>query len=496
MKQLIKNLEPAVFFPAALFILLFLALGVWRAEQTKEVFEQLNYIITHYLGWFLIFTVSGFLFFSFYLLFSRFGQLRLGPDDSKPQFHFLTWLSMLFSAGMGIGLLFYGVAEPLIHYAHPPYGSPQSLEAARNALNISYFHWGLHAWSTYIVVGLSMAYFGFRKGLPLSLRSAFYPLIGERIYGWIGHSIDVFAIFGTLFGVSTSLGLGVMQVNAGLSRLLDLPQTPQFQMLLIALITLAATASVVSGLDKGIRRLSEFNMVIASILILFVFICGPTLFILNALVQNVGFFLQNFFRTMFWTEAFTESGWQSNWTVFYWAWWISWAPFVGLFIARISRGRTIREFVAGVLFVPSLMTYLWMTIFGGSAVYLAHKGDQALINSVDENIAFALFDFLGRLPFSDVISALAIVVIISFFITSSDSGSFIIDIIASGGKPNPPVAQRVFWALLEGAVAGVLLLTGGLLALQTAAIATALPFSLVLIGMVFSLLKALRSEPR
>lgn len=495
MKKLFSNVEPAVFFPAVLVILLFLALGIWKAEHTALILEQLNAFLTKNLGWYLILTVSSFLFFCIYLLFSRFGRLRLGPEGSVAEYNFISWLSMLFSAGMGIGLLFYGVAEPLIHYAHPPSGTPLSIESARQAMNISYFHWGLHAWSTYIIVGLSIAYFGFRKGLPLSLRSAFYPLLGDRIYGPFGHAIDVLAIFGTLFGVATSLGLGVIQVNAGLTRLLDLPQGPQFQLVLIALITAGATLSVVTGLDRGIRRLSEINIVVAVLLLLFVFLGGPTLFILNALVQNVGFFLQNFFQTMFWTEAFTESGWQSSWTVFYWAWWISWAPFVGLFIARISRGRTLKEFIAGALFVPSAMTYVWFTVFGGSAVYFAHRGDHELLQSTDQQMAFALFDFLNRLPLSDIASTLAIIVIVSFFITSSDSGSFVIDMIASGGKPNPPVFQRIFWALLEGAVAGVLLLTGGLMALQTAAIATALPFSLVLIAMMISLAKALRSEP-
>ena len=494
-KQFSDNLELKVFLPSAGLIFLFLGLAIWKPEPTERHLTWLNHALSEYLGWLLILAVSGFLFFTFYLLFSRYGRIRLGPDDSKPDFHFLTWLSMLFSAGMGIGLLFYGVAEPLIHFANPPYGTPESLEAARNSMSLTYFHWGLHAWSTYIIVGLSMAYFGFRKGMPLSLRSAFYPLLGQRIHGWFGHSIDILAIFGTLFGVATSLGLGAMQVNAGLTRLFDIEKSTEFAVWLIFFITLAATASVWTGLNKGIRRLSELNMGMASLLLLFVFVCGPSLFILNALVQNVGFFLQNFFRTMFWTEAFTESGWQSNWTVFYWAWWISWAPFVGLFIARISRGRTLGEFVAGVLFVPSVMTYIWMTVFGGSAVYMAFQGDQSLVLSTQENMAFALFDFFARLPLSSFMSGLSLIVILSFFVTSSDSGSFVIDMIASGGKPNPPRFHRVFWALAEGAVAGVLLLSGGLVALQTAALATAIPFTVVLIAMCASLLKALRAEP-
>ncbi len=485
------DLSPQVFFPAILVIAVFIIFGAGFTETAAAVFDTVQEGIVANFGWFYILSVAFFLGFVIFLLFSRYGGIRLGPDDSEPEYSYLSWFAMLFSAGMGIGLVFFSVAEPIFHYVDPPLMEGGTEEAAVDAMRLTFFHWGFHAWAIYIVVGLSLAYFSFRKGLPLSIRSAFHPLLGDRIYGPIGHLIDIFAIFGTLFGVATSLGLGVMQVNAGLDFLLDVGISDWIQIGLIAAITLVATVSVVAGVDKGIRRLSNFNMVMAVALALFVFVAGPSVFILNSWMENTGNYLQQLPATTFWLDAWGDGAWQGGWTLFYWGWWIAWSPFVGMFIARISRGRTIREFVGGVLLVPAAFTTFWLTTFGNTAL-AAERADAGVISDLaTEQMLFAL---LQGMPLTVITSIVAMLVIIAFFVTSSDSGSLVIDMLASGGNPDTPKAQRVFWALLEGVVASVLLLAGGLGALQTAAIATGLPFALVLTLMCFALLKALRSE--
>ena len=451
--------------------------------------------VTETFGWFLILVVAGFLMYTFWLMLGRFNHVVLGPDGCKPDYSFGSWLAMLFSAGMGIGLLFYGVAEPLLHFASPPYGQAETIQAARMAMNVTYFHWGLHAWAIYGLMGLSLAYFHFRKGLPLSLRSVFYPLLKEKIHGPWGHVIDVTAVLGTLFGVATSLGFGAKQVNSGMHDVFGLEISAEVQVGLIAIITLFATASVVMGLDAGIKRLSEFNIICATLFLIFVFLAGPTVWILNNFVQSTGHFLQNAIGTMFYTESYVETGWQASWTVFYWAWWISWSPFVGLFIARISKGRTIREFLASVLIVPSLLSFFWFSTFGGTALYFQMHGKADFIAMAQHNVPGVLFEFLKHFPLSNIIGILAIIVIVSFFVTSSDSGSFVVDMLASGGNPNPPLSQRIYWAVLEGVIAGALLLGGGLKALQTAAILTALPLAVALVFLCVSLYNWLSQEP-
>ena len=488
-KQL--ELSPWVFGPAIVVIAVFLFFGIYVPEATGEVFDAIQGGIVDNFGWFYILSVAFFLIFVLVILFGPFGKIRLGPDDSEPEYSYLSWFAMLFSAGMGIGLVFFSVAEPIFHYTGPPFAEAETVAAASDAMRITFFHWGFHAWAIYIVVGLSLAYFSFRKGLPLSIRSAFYPILGERIYGPIGHLVDVLAIFGTLFGVATSLGLGVMQVNAGMDFLMDTGISTGIQVALIAGITAVATVSVVLGLDKGIRRLSNFNISVAVGLVLFVFLVGPTVFILNSWMENTGNYLQSIVETTFWLDSWGDGAWQGDWTLFYWGWWIAWSPFVGMFIARISRGRTIREFVGGVLLVPAAFTTFWLTTFGNTALQREVVGDGGIAGLATEEMLFAL---LQGFPLSVVTSILAMIVIIAFFVTSSDSGSLVIDMLASGGNPDPPTAQRVFWAVLEGAVAAVLLLTGGLAALQTAAIATGLPFAAVLVVMCFALFKALRQE--
>ncbi|MFW6334514.1 MAG: BCCT family transporter, partial [Desulfosalsimonas sp.] len=336
-----------------------------------------------------------------------------------------------------------------------------------------------------------LAFFAFNRGLPLSIRTAFYPLFGERIYGWPGNIIDIMATVATLFGVATSLGLGVQQVNAGLSYLLGIEQSVPVQVILIAAITAVATWSVVMGLDKGIRRLSEINITLAALLALFVLFVGPTLFVLDALIENLGYYIQHLPQLSTWNETYEQTAWQEGWTIFYWSWWIAWSPFVGMFIARVSYGRTIKQFILGVLLVPTLVTFLWITIFGNSALFIEMFGGGGIAKMVQENIPVSLFALLENFPLTVVTSSLAIFVIITFFVTSSDSGSMVIDIITSGGNPNPPVLSRLFWAVTEGAVAAALLMGGGLAALQTATITTGLPFALILLGMCISLYKGL-----
>ncbi|MFW5972967.1 MAG: BCCT family transporter, partial [Bacteroidota bacterium] len=487
-RPVIGHVTP-VFYVAAALILAFVIYGALFTEHAGVVFDRIQTGIADGMGWFYILTVASFLFFIVYLFFSRFRDVRLGPDNAEPEYSYPSWFAMLFSAGMGIGLLFYSVAEPILHFADPPVVEDGTFLAARRAMTITFFHWGFHAWAVYIVVGLSLAYFSFRHGLPLTIRSTLYPLIGDRIYGNIGNAIDTFAVLGTMFGVATSLGLGVMQVNAGLNYLFGAPIETWVQIVLIVVITLIATVSVVLGLDRGIRRLSELNLVLALLLLVFVFTLGPSIFLLNAFLENVGQYFQEFAFTTFRTYAFQDTDWQANWTLFYWGWWISWAPFVGMFIARISRGRTIGEFIAGVLIVPVLLTFIWMTVFGNTALHVELFGNGGIVEAVSESIPTALFVLLEQFPLSAVTSLIATIVIITFFVTSSDSGSLVIDIITSGGNPDPPVATRIFWALSEGGVAAVLLLAGGLSALQTAAITTGLPFAVIMVGICFALLR-------
>jgi len=482
-----STLNKPVFFISAGLIIAVCLYGALFSEHASLVFSDLQSWLLTNLGWLYMGSVAGFFMLVIYLAFSRFAHLRLGADDSEPEYSYGSWFAMLFSAGMGIGLMFFGVSEPMTHFLEPPVGEGGTIDAARNAMQVTFFHWGLHAWAIYIIIGLALAYFSFRHDLPLTLRSALYPVIGDKIYGKWGNAVDIFAILGTMFGVATSLGIGVMQVNAGLNYLFGLPVSIMVQVALIATITCAATVSVVAGLDAGIRRLSELNLVLALLLMVFVLIAGPTVMLLSSLIQNIGMYLSGLVDMTFRIYAYEPNEWIGNWTLFYWAWWISWSPFVGMFIARISRGRTIREFILGVLLVPSGFTFLWLTIFGNSGLWLEmHEAGAGLATAVQTNMPTAIFVLLDQLPLTGITSALATMLIVTFFVTSSDSGSLVIDIISSGGAENPPVWQRIFWAVSEGAVAATLLVAGGLAALQTAAIS-----SLVCYG----LMKALHAEP-
>lgn len=489
------QINPPVFFGSAILILAFVIFGAAFSDQAAFVFSTSQSWIVDTFGWFYLLAVGIFLIFCLSLAISPYGQIKLGPDHSTPDYNYLSWFAMLFSAGMGIGLLFFGVAEPIMHFSSPPTGQGETIQAARDAMSITFFHWGLHAWAIYAVVGLSLAYFGFRHNLPLTIRSALYPIIGNKIYGPIGHVVDIFAVLGTMFGVATSLGLGVLQINSGLHYLFDIPESIFVQVTIIGGITVLATASVVAGLDAGIKRLSELNLTLAIVLLLFVLIAGPTLFLFQSLVQNTGTYLNELITRTFNIYAYDPTDWLGSWTLFYWGWWIAWSPFVGMFIARVSRGRSIREFILGVLFVPVGFTFMWMTFFGGAAISMELGALSGTIaTAVNASVPTALFVLFEQMPFSMLVSGIATILVMTFFVTSSDSGSLVIDIITSGGHSNPPVWQRIFWALTEGIVAAVLLMAGGLAALQTASIMGALPFSMIMLVICYGLFKGLQAE--
>lgn len=490
------KINPPVFIGSGGLCVLFVAFAVIWPELANTLFSAMQNWVIHTAGWFYILAVALFLLFVVILATTRYGLIKLGPDHSEPDYSYSSWFAMLFSAGMGIGLMFFGVAEPVMHTMNPPVEEAGSVAAAREAMRITFFHWGVHAWAIYAVVALSLAYFAFRHNLPLTIRSAFYPLIGERIYGPIGHAVDIFAVLGTLFGVATSLGFGVMQVNAGLNYLFDFPISIGWQVVLIAVITGFATFSVVMGLDGGIRRISELNLVLAAVLLVFVLFAGPTVYLLQTYVQNIGAYISGLVETTFNLYAYQPRGWIGGWTLFYWGWWIAWSPFVGMFIARISRGRTIREFVIGVLLVPVGFTFMWMTFFGNNALHMIiNQNIIQMADAVAADTSVALFQFLEYLPLSSVSSLLATVLVITFFVTSSDSGSLVVDMLTSGGtNEDTPVWQRIFWSVSEGCIAAALLLAGGLAALQTATIASALPFAIVMLLMCWGLSRALRLE--
>lgn len=486
-----------VFIPAAVIMLLLVIGTAINPEAAGALFSDVLSFTTETFGWFYMLAVALFLMFIIVLAFSSYGSIKLGPDHGEAEYGFLEWFAMLFSAGYGIALLFYGVAEPVMHFSSPPMSDPQTIAAAKEAMQIAYFHWGFHIWAIYGVVGLSLAYFAFRHGLPLSIRSTLYPIIGDRIHGPIGHTVDVFAILGTMFGIATSLGLSVSQINAGLNYLLPdiIPVNTTIQVVAIALVTSAALVSVLAGMDKGVKRLSILNMVLATALMVFVFVVGPTTFILNAFMENTGSYLGNIVERTFSLQAYENSDWIGSWTLFIFAWTIAWAPFVGLFIAKISRGRTIREFVLGVMLVPTFFTFFWFSVFGDTALHMIMvDGYNSLISEVQNNQAIALFKLLEQLPFTEFVSSLTILLIITFFVTSSDSGSLVIDSLAAGGRSDTPWWQRSFWVVTEGAVAAVLLIAGGLTALQTAAIVSALPFAIIILISMFGMWRALRIE--
>ena len=495
-----STVNPTVFTASAIMVVVFVAFGVAFPSTASTVFDGIHGFITEYLGWGYLLVVTFFLGFLVWLGFSRYGAIRLGQPDDRPEFGYGAWFAMLFSAGMGIGLVFWSVAEPVLHYQNPPAGDGETAEAARQAMVYTFFHWGLHAWAVYVVLGLSVAYFSFRHRLPLTIRSIFYPLLGDRIYGPIGHVIDILAVFGTLFGLATSLGFGAMQLNTGLNVLVDMPVSHWWQVGIITAITAVAVLSVISGLDRGLKWVSVFNLVLAISFMLFVLFAGPTLFILRFLLDSTGGYFQQLIELSLHTDAIGGSEWQKDWTMFYWAWWIAWSPFVGIFIARISRGRTIREFIVGVLALPTLFVFAWMAIFGGTALHMELFDEGAgIAAAVAEDTTVALYATLAQLPWTTFASGIATLLIATYFITSSASGTYVVDALISRGSKHSPKRQRVIWGITEGAVAATLLIVGGeraLDSLQTGSLTAGLPVAIILVFCCFSLMRALRREYR
>lgn len=493
------DVRAPVFFSSALIIILFVVSGLLAPEATALLLGGAKKWTLHHAHWLFSSATSLMVLFCFALAVLPVGRVRLGGKDAKPEFSTSAWLAMLFAAGVGIGMMFWGAAEPLAYFtgwAGTPLnavaGSP---EAMRLAISATIFHWGFHPWAVYAVIGLALAFFAFNKGLPLSIRSCFYPILGERVWGWMGDLIDVLAVVATVFGLATSLGLGALQAAAGLRYLFGIESGLPTQIGIIIGVTAVAILSVTRGMDRGVKRLSLLNIVFAILLLLFVFVAGPTGLILKHLPGNALHYVVDMIPLSAWLNR-DDSDWYQSWTIFYWAWWISWSPFVGMFIARISKGRTVREFLAAVLFMPTFVSILWFSVLGTSAIFQFQAGIGELAQGFTA-VPLVLFQTLDNLPLAKLVSAFAVMLVLLFFITSSDSGSLVVDTIAAGGKLNPPVRQRVFWASLQGVVAAILLIGGGnqvLGALQAGTITTALPFTLVLLVCCLSLYRGLHKE--
>ncbi len=495
------RLNPVVFHGSVAGILVFLVLPLLFTEQAGAFFDAGLAWVSETFGWYYMLAVVAYLVFVVLIGCSRYGSIRLGPDHSRPEFSLLSWSAMLFAAGIGIDLLFFSVAEPVAHYLAPPDLEPESQAAMRQAVVQTYLHWGLSGWGLYVLMGMSLAYFSYRHRLPLAIRSALYPLLGKRIHGPIGSAVDITAVVSTVFGIATSLGIGVMQLNYGLAYMFDVPESLSVQVILIGLVVVLATISVVSGVEKGIRRLSEFNMLLALALMIFILFQGQTLVLLDRVVNNAGDYLSGFVAMSFDTYAFAgeeAQEWKMWWTIFFWGWWIAWTPFVGLFLARISRGRTIREFVAGALFIPLAFMMVWMSVLGDSGIELvanqgvAELGEQAL--STPQTTLYTLLEYY---PWIGITAAVVTVLGIVFFITSADSGALVLanfTSILSDVNHDAPVTLRIFWAAVIGLVTIALLMAGGLAALQSAVVITALPFSLVIFAIMWGMLRALKLE--
>lgn len=496
LKNFADDIDKKVFIAGGLFCLLFLVWTVVAPNRAGAVFSKVLSVFCTDFGWLYLLVVAFFIVFLVYLALSKYGKVILGKDKDKPDYSRVSWFAMLFAAGMGIGLVFWSVAEPMSHYLTPPYGDGSTAESASLAMRYAFTHWGIHPWACYGIIGLPLAYFQFRKDRPALLSSCLEPLIGERrAKGTIGSIVNVLAVFATVFGVATSLGLGAMQINSGLHYVFGIPCCNPVVFGIIAVTTALFITSAVSGIDKGIRVLSNINMAIMAILLLFVFFAGATLFVTNFFVDSFGQYLSHMVAVSFWTDPFAESdGWLNGWTIFYWAWWISWGPFVGGFIARISKGRTIREFVIGTLACPMMVCLIFMAIMGGNAIHFDMNGVKSIAESMQNNISYALFSLLDLFPLAKVTSFLAVILIVVFFVTSADSSTFVCAMMTAKGVQNPPASLKVFWGIIEGAVAAVLLYVGGLAALQSAAILSAFPLMFICLFMAAALVKALRLE--
>ncbi|MBB0230909.1 BCCT family transporter [Streptomyces calidiresistens] len=494
--------DTVIFFVSAGLTVAFVALAIAATETVDRIFSNLSGWILDHLGWLYILGVTTFLLFLVWIALSRWGHVRLGGHDARPEYGNRAWFAMLFAAGIGTILMFWGVAEPISHWAEPPRADvePRSEEAAELAMAFSFYHFGLHTWSIFCLPALAFAYFVHQRRLPFRLSSVLQPLLGDRIHGPLGRVVDITAVLGTLFGVAVSIGLGTLQINSGLAQLFGIEESQPVQVLLITVVTIIATISVALGLDRGIKRLSSLNIGMAVGLLIFVFLTGATVFLARGIIEMIGVYLGSLVPLAFWNDTFANTGWQGQWTVFYWAWTITWSPFVGMFIARISRGRTIREFVLGVLALPTAFTIIWFSVFGLSAIDIEREGDTGLVEAVvvQGDVSRALFVFLENYPLATVVSAIAVLIVVIFFTTSSDSASLVVDTLCSGDREEPgPVRQRIFWAVTEGVVAGTLIAaTGksGLDALAEVITVLGLPFFLIAFLMMISLVRALNAD--
>ncbi|MBJ7555368.1 BCCT family transporter [Marinomonas spartinae] len=498
---ILAGVHPVMAIGSAVLVFAFVIFTIANPTYASSVYNAAQSFITTKLSWYYIGLMSFMLFFSVWLVFSRYGDIRLGKDTDRPEFGYFSWFSMLFGAGIGIGILFWSIAEPIDHFQSNPFitvAQQQTAEAAQVAMRLTIFHWGLHGWALFSVIGMALAYFSYRKGLPLSIRSCLYPLFGERIYGPIGHAADLLAVFGTVFGIATSLGLGAQQMNSGLNYLFGVKMSVGTQVGLIALLSVFATLSVLSGLKKGIRILSELNMQMTAVMLGLFVIFGPTTYILGSIFNNLGDYMSHVVQLGLWVDTTPKSQWQGWWTIFYWGWWIAWSPFCGIFIARISKGRTIREFVLGVLIAPTLLAALWITIFGDSAMYLQLFGGGGIVQAVNKDTTTALFKTIELLGNGQTITllmaGLCTLMLITYFVTSADSATLVICTLLAMGDEHPRARYRIFWGVAVGAVAAALLIAGGLKALQTASIVAALPFSVIIILAVVGLYKSLKAE--
>jgi glycine betaine transporter len=484
-----------VFIISLVITLTLVIFGAFMPEELDRISSLVHLWIIENCGWGYLLSAFLFLIFSLFLALGPYKDIRLGTDDEKPQFTYFGWFSMLFAAGMGIGLIFWGVAEPLNHFRNPAgYIDKSSGEAAMFAMKHSFFHWGFHPWGIYIVMSLAIAYFSFRRGMPPLISSCFYPLIGEKIYGITGTLIDVLAVFATVFGISTSLGLGAMQIHSGLSEAFSLPPGQMYTLLIIGVVTFFFILSSITGLSKGIQILSKTNIIILLILIVFMFIAGPTSYILNTFTSTLGNYLSSLVSMSLNLHPFQGYEWTKSWTVFYWAWWIAWSPFVGLFVASISRGRKIQEFVFGLLLVPTLLTFVWFSIFGGAALHLQIVQGVDISSTAVSNVSIVLFKLFNYYPLGLGLTIISVLLLSVFFITSADSATYVLAMMTSNGDYNPPVAKKLTWGILQSMVASVLLISGGLEALQKMSIAAALPFALIMILLCVSIIKAFRYE--
>ncbi|AWW28613.1 glycine/betaine ABC transporter permease [Acetobacterium sp. KB-1] len=484
-----------VFYISIGLILLFLIFGFLFPEQLLEITSQMFSFITNDLGWLYLATVLGILIFSLYLAFGRFGKIRLGSDDDRPEYSNFSWFAMLFSAGMGIGLVFWGVAEPVFHYAEPPMGiEPSSTESAMMAFRYTFLHWGLHPWAIYAIVGLALAYVTFRKKMPCLISSTLYPLLGEKTKGPIGQGIDILALILTVIGVATSLGMGALQVNGGLNTLFNVPNSIGSQVIIIAVITVLFLISAATGIDKGIKILSNTNIIIAVLLLLFLFLFGPTVFILDTFFVSLSGYIQNLLPMSLALSPFEKDPWVGAWTIFYWAWWLSWGPFVGTFIARISKGRTVKEFILGVIILPAVFCCLWFTVFGGTALYFEIFVGVDIVSQVINDMTVGLFATLSYLPMGKIVSFVATILIVTFFVTSADSATFVISMFSRNGDLNPDTKIKMIWGTLLSLMAIVLLFSGGLVAMRNTSIIMALPFLGIIILMCVAIFKAFNNE--